>query len=1144
MAQEKSRYSTFINLFIDPFVNLPEKPRKRARSFSSLILSGLVASLVVIILFHLLDAETHPRPLLIETGLSISLFGIYLVSRTRAYAASLYLASGVMTASCFALASPAFGSQVNFLVLLIIPIIWLTRLHQPRTTIYFMLLNLFGITLLPSLYNDITYDIDVFWAFTMVALGGLLLIITDVLSARKTRGSDQEITQRLTMMLEASPQLIAIYRDEHFLYLNPTGQKLLEIADYLQEPIEKFGLGADQLTDKIRKIPLQDGFAVQVEQNLTTATGRSISMQITSMPVLVEGELAIQIIGTDLTERNSFQKNLAEIQTHNSIFTDIISAYLYEYSFSPDEEAYYLTRVEGNFEKTTGYKPEQTEHWDTLEKLVYPEDKLIYKQHIQGIRQGRTSTMEYRITTANNTLMWVCDYGHPRRDANGLVNGVSGVIQDISERIEPEAALKSHALQQAVVAELGQHALRYPEREEIFLEETVTLAAQVLDCEYCIFHELNKNDQLVAKAWTGWNDIDATRPVDPKTDMYRSHAAYTFSQREPVVISDVRQDKRLKPGFLNSTEAITSGIGLPIHGQVQTLGTLLIHSSAKRHFSVDDINFLQAIANILGGFIEQRHIRAEEAEQRILAEALKDIAASLNSTLKLDKVMDKVMENVYRVVPHDAASIMLIEGRSARIIRQSGFHRYPGAAESVENAVVTISGHDLVSKMLQTHQSVFIPDVHNDEHWVLIEGGEWIRAYVGAPILFEDEVIGILNVDSATAGAFSQEHAQRLQAFADQAAIAIRNAQLTDQLEQIVNERTRALNTERNTLRSVLDATGEGIFHTTDTTIVYANPTFCRMMGYTQDELLGKSTAFLIGRDSLDTELLQQWNAARQVLLNGQPLRGEQHLVRKDGSTFEAAVTMSLIQSDGDAVNIVVIARDISEEKALDEQKTRFIANASHELRSPISSMNTRLYLLNRDRDNVDKHIELMGRILERMNRLVEDLLDMSRFENGVIQLKKRDVILQNIITDVVEQFDAEAKASQISLDYAMPSHPIHAFVDPDRIVQVVTNLVNNAIRYTDAKGQIKVKLTSARDNGASYAMIFIEDTGIGIPQEQLQQIFQPFYRGENKVHGTGLGLSIAREIALLHNGEIMVESVPGKGSTFCVKLPEHINSL
>src|SRR5690606_12733859 len=196
-------------------------------------------------------------------------------------------------------------------------------------------------------------------------------------------------------------------------------------------------------------------------------------------------------------------------------------------------------------------------------------------------------------------------------------------------------------------------------------------------------------------------------------------------------------------------------------------------------------------------------------------------------------------------------------------------------------------------------------------------------------------------------------------------------------LEKRVARRTAQLNLERNHLRAILEATGEGIVYAEADHIEYVNQAFTAMMGYTSEELVSQKI------DILDPEhqLRDRWQDMRDVFERGETWRDEIRLRRKDGSEFDAGITVSLSSQPGARpVRTVTVVRDISREKQLEAQKARFIATASHELRTPITNILTRLYLMKHQPEKLSEHMQVLDDVSRRMQRLVEDLLDMSRF--------------------------------------------------------------------------------------------------------------------------------------------------------------------
>ncbi|MBN1202219.1 MAG: GAF domain-containing protein, partial [Anaerolineae bacterium] len=295
-------------------------------------------------------------------------------------------------------------------------------------------------------------------------------------------------------------------------------------------------------------------------------------------------------------------------------------------------------------------------------------------------------------------------------------------------------------------------------------------------------------------------------------------------ERQVHVVADTSR----YPGWVAYPETswIRSSARAPITREGRVIGFLNVNSMRTDAFSAQDAERLQSFAEQAAVAIHNAQLFAAEQDQRALSDALRDTAAAVSSTLDLDEVLDRILANIGRVTVHDAADIMLIDGDYARIVRCRGY-----AQRGVEQAVLELSFKiDETYSMcdvLKTGQAQVISDTAEYARWVKMPTSEWIRSHAVAPIKLEEQVIGFLNVDSATPNAFAPEDAERLQAFADQAAIAVRNARLyaetrrhAKDLEQRVMARTIDLgvrNAVAETLSSSLDVAEmlDGVLQTT-----------------------------------------------------------------------------------------------------------------------------------------------------------------------------------------------------------------------------------------------------------------------------------------------------------------------------------------
>ncbi len=576
-------------------------------------------------------------------------------------------------------------------------------------------------------------------------------------------------------------------------------------------------------------------------------------------------------------------------------------------------------------------------------------------------------------------------------------------------------------------------------------------------------------------------------------------------------------------------------------------------SGSDRWIEVSTYPMLDESGKVIGviehvkDITERVQAEMAEREQRVLAEALRDIAAALSSTLDFDEVLERILTNIGKVIPHDAANIMLVEGGVARIVRCRGYEERD-LVEKVMSLRFRVDEIPNMRRMAETGRPVIIPDVSRHTEWVDIPEAGWVRSYAGVPIKVEERVIGFLNLDSAAPGTFDQDQAERLLAFADQAAIAIQNARLYQELEtyseileQAVEERTAELRRIKERVETILNNNPDTILLLdSEGKIETANKALADMFGYEPDELYGNTPTALV--ESGYAEPLQK--ALCSTIAEGKTRRLEVVARRKDGSTFDADVALSPIKEAGMVVNIVFDLRDISALKEVERMKDAFVSNVSHELRTPISSLKLYHKLLASHPEKYEMYMERLQRETERLELIIEDLLRLSRLDQRRVAVNMEAVDLNALALQYVTDRGPLAERQGLSLTFdAQPDIP-RVMADPGLLGQALSIILTNALNYTPAGGKVTVSTKVRVAEGQTWVGFCVDDTGPGIPPDELPHIFERFFRGkvgrESGVAGTGLGLAIVKEIVDLHQGKVEVtsEGIPGKGATFSVWLP------
>jgi PAS domain S-box-containing protein len=393
-----------------------------------------------------------------------------------------------------------------------------------------------------------------------------------------------------------------------------------------------------------------------------------------------------------------------------------------------------------------------------------------------------------------------------------------------------------------------------------------------------------------------------------------------------------------------------------------------------------------------------------------------------------------------------------------------------------------------------------------------------------------------------------------LELFANEAASAIENARLHDESELRVRQRTdelaqalrrQAIETDKT--RAIVESISDAVcVFDPDGKVILVNRATARVLGLEPNALMGRNLseqAFpeLSEKDGqMTAEMFQAARSARQSLANGDELVN---------TAFEAARRViragfsSVALQEGEPLTVVAVFRDITEEAELDRMKSEFISMAAHELRTPMTSITSyvdllMLGMLGPVTPRQTEFLQVVKTNARRLMTLVSDLLDLERMESEGLALDLRPTSLSDVVAEVTLAMHRQIEAKGQVLTVDVPSNMPKAMVDRDRMIQVVTNLLSNAHKYSPDGAQIAI--SGQHENG--HLMIQVRDAGIGISATDQRRLFTRFFRTDDAVltqeSGTGLGLAICHEIIKRHHGEIRVESEVGKGSTFRLVLP------
>lgn len=550
-----------------------------------------------------------------------------------------------------------------------------------------------------------------------------------------------------------------------------------------------------------------------------------------------------------------------------------------------------------------------------------------------------------------------------------------------------------------------------------------------------------------------------------------------------------------------------------------------------------------------------RHLEEQLARKQLLA----NITQNIRQSLDFDEILSTTVTEVRQALQADRVLIFHLTSQgSGIVIKESVVPEYPMTLEMM--FLDECFPDECYEHYCQGNPRIVL-DVFKDE-WAdcLAEFMEQVgvKTKIVAPIVQMDDnhlprVWGLLIIHSCSYyRQWQTSDAELLQDISNQLAIALKQS---DSYSQILSRETHLRNAFENAVNGMAMLTMSGHF-------MQVNSALCQLLGYSKPELLQLDIQDLIQPQELGDYL----NCVQQLITNlTSNLQIESKLLHKLGKTLWTICSGSLVRdSQGEPLYFVIQVVDISERRALEQMKNEFISSVSHELRTPLASIHGSLGLLasgvlNEQPETSKQMLEIAATESERLVRLVNDILDLERLELRKIILHQQWCSAALLMQRVVELLSHTADNKDICLVITPTTHQVWA--DEDRIIQVLVNLVSNAIKFSSSGSTIGLSVLMQNGNtlllsqgnqqaslergisASSHVLFQVKDHGKGISADKLEIIFDRFQQvngsDSREQGGTGLGLAICRNIVQQHGGTIWADSELGQGSTFCFTLPE-----
>lgn len=612
-----------------------------------------------------------------------------------------------------------------------------------------------------------------------------------------------------------------------------------------------------------------------------------------------------------------------------------------------------------------------------------------------------------------------------------------------------------------------------------------------------------------------------------------------FSQKDGELFQGPQWEELLKKGFVRDFEltyVTKRGDRIP----VSLSGSVMRDGEGKTEAVVAVVRDMRALKTLIAGlekagreireYSESLERKVDERTKEIKKHAhefsiIYEISKGISYTLDIRQILETIMGSLHRLIDYDVFASLLIEGGEGELIIESCHSVDERFLQAVKSNLVGVANSLLGRDVKVENLRVTLRKEKSFRLRQQIKGE--LESFLNVPLVIDNVPMGILHISSFRKNAFSEDDIRILHTIADQVASAHKK------LKDLIFK-------EKRKIESMVESMSEGVIMTDENdSLVVLNPAAKGMLGISSidsmsdEEIWNYFRKLKLGR--LYQKLSEQ--ASKGVVTEDVDLNEPKPITLK--------VTSSLVRNHlGERLGVVTVLRDITKEKELERMKSDFISFVSHELRNPLTVVKGFVTIMLDDasdrftRDQKEQ-LSYINESTDLLSRIISNLSDISKIEAGKLRLQKKSIDVIPLIKKVLRSFRVYAKSKGIKLETSFDSKLSRVPADPDRLTQVLTNLIDNAIKFSHKNGEVFIEAKEGKD----VIEVSVADSGIGISPKNFNRIFNKFQKVENgvssKLRGTGLGLPISKEIIQLHGGKIWVESEMGKGSKFTFTLPQ-----
>jgi PAS domain S-box-containing protein len=862
------------------------------------------------------------------------------------------------------------------------------------------------------------------------------------------------------------------------------------------------------------------------------------------------------------------------------VLTELISDFTFSVSF--EGNTHVLDWISGNFTKVTGYLPDELPDLTSWSVLVDQSTLQRLPFIIERLASGLEIREDVSISTKMGENKHVRVFAHPLWDEQHTqIRRVFGAVQDVTHFIKVEQALAEQLQESQALFEISQLLSQSYELPIILNQILNAVVSLIKQADQAVIHMIDDNGILVPVAVAKNTGV----PLGSMNlRIGQGIAGRVLQDRKTINIADVETD----PRFLRSDDFspdYRSMIVVPLSSGQNCTGTISVLSSLINSFDPVAERVLTTLGTQAAIALEKTRLLEDEQERRLLAETLREISVSYIHIATPEKTLNRLLEQIRKILPYDRASVILVEDEKARIA-QSYLAQDDQLVQDTDflNTSINLDGWSYYQTMVENETAIVVPDVSVISVWDkdICSSGSW----AGVPINAQGKLIGFFSLEQHTPGSYKSRNIEKLNLFSSQASLTLQNVMLNETTQSRLREVNLLYQINRTItessdldimLKQLVDLLQQHFnFYHVQIFLLDANAKWLLYRegsGTIGTSLKRKTQKIRIGQGvpghvaltahpfvsnnvqdtpfNINNPLLPDVHAELAVpLRSGEKLLGVLDILHCPPSIFSdhdlqlmttvadqltVAIEKELLYTD---LQTTLLQEQAARAQMVQSEKLaalgRIVASVAHELNNPLQAIQNALYLIDIEEaipQQVHEDIQVALTEANRMAGLITRLREIYRpTASEEFQLSSLNIL----VDDVQKLLSTHLRRSNIAFEFKPQENLPGVKIIQDQMKQVFLNICLNAVESMPKGGNLRVSSRMSPD--FRNVILDFEDTGPGIPSEVLPYIFDPFVT--TKEGGTGLGLAITYDIIRRHGGQIDVETKQGGGTTFRVLLP------